>query len=175
MEVKRILRTLVILTVLGSTIGCDQISKRLVRQRINYNEQISLISNYLTLTKIENKGAFLSLGQSLPQAIRILLLTIFPIVILGLALIYLLTKRGLSNLTILGICSVVGGGIGNIYDRLIYGSVTDFLHIDFVIFQTGIFNMADVSIMTGMFMILFDSYHKWTKWKPRTINQQDDE
>ncbi|CAD5293424.1 Lipoprotein signal peptidase (fragment) [Imperialibacter sp. EC-SDR9] len=66
-------------------------------------------------------------------------------------------------MTVLGICFMVGGGVGNIYDRLIYGSVTDFLHIDFVLFQTGIFNMADVSIMTGMFVILFDSYLKRAK------------
>lgn len=151
MKVKRLLRTLVILTILSSNIGCDQISKNFVRQRIGYNEQIGLINNYLTLTKIENTGAFLSLGHSLPRPIKILLLTILPMVVLGLALLYLLAKRSLSNITVVGICFIVGGGVGNIYDRLIYGSVTDFLHIDFVIFQTGIFNMADVSIMTGMF------------------------
>ena len=52
---------------------------------------------------------------------------------------------------------MVGGGIGNIYDRLIHGSVTDFLHLDFGLFQTEIFNMADVSIMVGMLTILVDA------------------
>jgi signal peptidase II len=163
MKAKGILRTLIIFTILSSNIGCDQVSKNIVRQRIDYNEHISLIDNYFTLTKIENTGAFLSLGDTLPQPIRILLLTILPLIVLGLALIYVLTKRGLSNLTILGICFTVGGGIGNIYDRAIYGSVTDFLHIDFVLFQTGIFNMADVSIMTGMLIILIEAYFKRPK------------
>ena len=53
------------------------------------------------------------------------------------------------------------------YDRIIYGSVTDFLHIDFVIFQTGIFNLADVSIMAGMFLILIQSFRKKTLEKLR--------
>lgn len=158
MKVKRILRTLVILTILSSNIGCDQISKGIVRQRIDYNEQIGLFNNYLTLTKIENTGAFLSLGQSLPRPLKILFLNILPIVALGLAIIYLFAKKALSKFTLVGICFVVGGGIGNISDRLIYGSVTDFIYLDFVIFQTGIFNMADVSIMTGMILILLDSY-----------------
>ena len=149
--------------MLSSNIGCDQISKSIVRQRINYNEQIGLMNNYVTLTRIENTGAFLSLGNSLPQPIRVLLLTILPLCVLGLTLIYLLTKRNLSNLTIVGICFVVGGGFGNIYDRIIYGSVTDFLHIDFLIFQTGIFNMADVSIVTGIFILLLNSYFGGTK------------
>lgn len=173
MKIREILRTLVILTILSANIGCDQISKSIARQSIDYNEQISLMNNYLTLTKIENAGAFLSIGHSLPQPLRILVLTILPIIVLGLAFIYLVTQKGLSNLAILGICFVIGGGVGNIYDRLIYGSVTDFLHIDFVIFQTGIFNMADVSIMTGMFVILLDSYYTVTKRNHKTVDKQN--
>jgi signal peptidase II len=173
MKVKRILRTLMILTILSSNIGCDQISKSIARQRVNYNEQISFMGNYLTLTKVENTGAFLSIGHSLSQPIRILLLIILPIIVLGLTFIYLLTKKGLSNLAVLGICCVVGGGVGNLYDRLIYGSVTDFLHVDFVLFQTGIFNMADVSIMTGVFVILFDSYYNRTNWNYKTGDKQN--
>jgi signal peptidase II len=172
MKTKRVLRTLLILTILSSNIGCDQISKSIVRQRIDYNEQIGFLNNYLTLTKIENTGAFLSVGQFLPQPIKIILLIILPLVLLGLAFIYLFTKKGLSNVTITGITFVVGGGVGNIYDRLIYGSVTDFLHIDFLIFQTGIFNMADVSIMTGTFVIIFDSLSKRTKLNYKTVDKQ---
>ena len=157
MKVKRVLRTLVIVIILISNVGCDQISKNIVRKRIHYNEEISLMNNYLTLTKIENKGAFFSLGHSLPQSIKLLLLTILPMVALGLIFIYLLTKKNLTNTAIIGICFIIGGGAGNIYDRLVYGSVTDFLHIDFVIFQTAIFNMADVSIITGVFMIVIDA------------------
>jgi signal peptidase II len=166
MKVKGILRILVILAILSTNIGCDQISKNIIRQRIDYNEQISLVSNYLTLTKVENTGAFLSVGNSLPQPMKMLLLTILPIVVLGLALVYLLTKKNLPDVTSLGICFIVGGGVGNIYDRIIYGSVMDFLHIDFVIFQTGIFNMADVSIMTGMFIVLFELYFKRVQRTP---------
>lgn len=175
MEAKRILRTLIILTILSSNIGCDQITKNSVRQRMNYNEQIGFINNYLTISKVENTGAFLSIGHSLPPPIKMLLLTILPLVVLGLALTYLLTNKNLSDITILGICFVVGGGIGNIYDRLLYGSVTDFLHIDFVLFQTGIFNMADVSIMVGMFMVLAEPYLNRSKLNYPAIDKQGDE
>lgn len=57
----------------------------------------------------------------------------------------------------IGVCFLIGGGIGNIYDRIVYGSVTDFLHMDFVLFKTGIFNMADVSIMTGIGLLLLQT------------------
>jgi signal peptidase II len=90
------------------------------------------------------------------QPWKTILLAIFPILILGLGIMYLFLKKGLSNLSVLGICLLLGGGIGNIYDRIIYGSVTDFLHADLIIFQTGIFNIADMSIMTGIGLIIFE-------------------
>jgi signal peptidase II len=158
MKVKQLLRTVVILTMLSSNIGCDQISKNIVRQRIDYNEQISLVKNFLTLTKIENTGAFLSVGQYLPKPIKIVVLSIVPLLVLVLGLLYVLKRKSLSNLTVIGITFIIGGGFGNIYDRLVYGSVTDFLHIKVGLFQTGIFNMADVSIMTGTFLVLVESY-----------------
>jgi len=52
-----------------------------------------------------------------------------------------------------------------LYDRVMHGSVTDFMHIDFIIFQTGIFNVADMSIMAGMFIIIIDSFLKSRKEK----------
>lgn len=163
MSAKKIFRIFFVVTVLSLNVGCDQISKNIVRQKIDYKEQISLVNNHFTLTKIENTGAFLSLGQFLPQSIKLLLLIILPVIILSLIFFYVLKKQKLSNITIIGLCFIAGGGFGNIYDRIIYGSVTDFMHIDFAIFQTGIFNMADVSIMVGLFLIILELYIKRPK------------
>jgi signal peptidase II len=160
MKIKKIVRAGIILILISSNIACDQISKKLVRQKINYNEQIHLVSTYVTLTKVENTGAFLSLGNSLPQWIKIIVLRILPLLALLFALIFMITKNDLSYLTIVGISFLAGGGIGNIFDRLVYGSATDFLHIDFVVFHTGIFNLADVSIMSGMFILLGEFYFR---------------
>ena len=63
---------------------------------------------------------------------------------------------------LIGLCFVIGGGVGNLLDRILYGSVTDFLYLKFGIFQTGIFNMADVSIMTGMFLIFLQFFFRNT-------------
>jgi signal peptidase II len=165
MTAKRVVRALIILIILISTISCDQISKSIVRNRVDYNQSISLINNYLTLTKVENTGAFLSFGNKLPRLLSIILLIIIPIIVLGSFLFYLLTSVHLSNLKTLGIIFIIGGGIGNIYDRVLHGSVTDFLHMDLVIFQTGIFNIADVSIMTGGFILIVETLTINTKFK----------
>lgn len=161
MTKRAIFRTLIILLILISNFGCDQISKNLVRQNINYHEKISVIDPYFTLTKVENTGAFLSFGVEFPPAIKLVLLTILPLVIIVLALIYILTKQQLSKYRVLGIILIMGGGLGNIYDRIVFGSVTDFLRIDFILFKTGIFNIADASVMAGIFLIFLESFlHK---------------
>ena len=80
---------------------------------------------------------------------------ILPLIILGFALYYLLTGNNLSKLLILGFCLIIGGGLGNIYDRIIHGSVTDFLYFDFRLFHTGIVNLADISLTTGFFILMY--------------------
>ena len=154
MILKRKIRNLIIITVLLSNIGCDQISKNAARNNIDAGERISVISTYLTLTKVENSGAFLSLGDNLPNILKTTLLTIIPTLVLMGMLIFVLGKRKIDMNYALPIAFIIGGGIGNLYDRILYGSVTDFLHMNFQLFQTGIFNMADVSIMVGTFWFL---------------------
>lgn len=139
-------------------VGCDQVAKNIVRQKIDYHENISLIAGHLTLTKVENTGAFLSMGEELPQAIRFITLSLLPILVLAFGFCYLLIQNDLPVLMQVGMCFLLGGGIGNIYDRVRFGSVTDFIHADFGFFSTGVFNFADVSIMVGIGILLIQSF-----------------
>jgi len=151
---------LAILLIVICNVGCDQISKNIVRKEVGYYENIKVFTDNITLTKVENTGAFLSVGSILPQFLKFALLIILPAIVLSTGLYFILTKARLSRLTIIGAAFVIGGGIGNLYDRIMFGSVTDFLHIDFIVFQTGVFNFADVSIMIGMGMIIAAAYAK---------------
>ena len=156
MKAKRVLRIFYILILLVSTISCDQITKDIVRKKMEYHTQINVISTYVILTKVENTGAFLGLGNSIPRPLYVLLMILLPLIAIGYALYYLMKKNTLSNLLIIGISFAIGGGIGNIIDRIVYGSVTDFLYFDFVVFHTGVVNMADISVTIGYFMILYE-------------------
>jgi signal peptidase II len=156
----KIIKTLFIAAIIMANIGCDQVSKTLVREHISYNEDIKFVHNLVTLTKVENTGAFLSLGATMPKPLKMMLLNVLPFAVLLLGLGYVFTKKDMSKISRFAVCCMVGGGIGNIYDRFLYGSVTDFLHIDFGLFQTGIFNMADVSIMVGVFTLMVEAFLK---------------
>ncbi|MDQ0641566.1 signal peptidase II [Pedobacter sp. W3I1] len=157
MKYHKNLRWSVLLLLLTLNFGCDQISKKIVRTEISDYEHISIIKDRFTLTKVENSGAFLSLGDNMPYIFRLIILTGLPLLFLGYGLYFLFAKRNLPISMQIALCFLIGGGIGNLYDRIVHGSVTDFMHMDFYIFQTGVFNFADISIMIGVGILLFQS------------------
>lgn len=157
---KNILKTVLMLGVIVINIGCDQVSKKMIRHSIHPYETIHFLQDHLTVTRVENSGAFLSAGDSLPKGVKQVLLSLLPLIAVTLGLFYVLSAPAIRGNILLGLCFVIGGGIGNLFDRIVHGSVTDFLHINFEIFQTGIFNLADVSIMTGMSIILLEFVFK---------------
>ncbi len=159
MNIKRIGIILIVLL----NIGCDQISKGIVRKKIASSEYIQVINDNFVLTNVENTGAMLGVGQNLPQPLKILLLQISPILILMFLTFNILKKRNLNKWLTIAFAFVIGGGVGNLIDRVAYGSVTDFMHISLGPIKTGIFNMADVSVtLGGIFILLFSFRRKKT-------------
>jgi len=156
MQSNRVFKIILILCVITCNIGCDQVSKNIVRESITENDRISVIDNHFILTRVENTGAALSLGENLNPQLKMIFLKIFPTIILGILLIYLLKSKFINKYRIWAFSFLIGGGIGNIYDRILYDSVTDFMVLYFWKFQTGIFNMADVSVMVGVFIMLVE-------------------
>ncbi len=152
----KIIRTLAVLIIIAANIGCDQVSKSVVRETVDHQEWIEVFQDNLILTNVENPGAFFGWLSDLPPVYKGIFLSFLPSLAILSILYVVLTKMNLSRGTIIGLSFIVGGGIGNIFDRIMYGSVTDFLHIDLGLFRTGIFNMADVSIMVGMGFVLID-------------------
>jgi signal peptidase II len=155
MEAKGSLKYVLIVAVLCINVSCDQISKKIARETIGYRENIRF-GDHVTFTKVENSGAFLSFGQYLPETLKVIAFRIFPIVMLIAVASTIVAKQRVSVLAIGGVGFFIGGGLGNIYDRLTYGAVTDFILIHIWGFHTGIFNMADVSILVGCCLILLD-------------------
>lgn len=153
MKATALLRNLLIVLIFALNVGCDQLSKSLVRERIDFAQEYSYVSGYLTLMRVENTGAFLSVGGEWSEPMRKAVLVGLPLVVLAFTAGVVMLRTDISRIATLGICFMVGGGLGNLYDRFMYGSVTDFVHIDLPIFNTGVFNMADVSITTGAVLI----------------------
>ena len=138
----------------------DQLSKFWIRNNVESYNEIELIGSFFTLIRVENSGAFLGMGSELSYIPKLILLIIFPIVVLVAVSIYIYMDKKLDNLSLVGFSLIIGGGVANIFDRVVYGSVTDFLYINLGFFKTGIFNIADLSVTTGIILILIASFKK---------------
>lgn len=155
MRNNKLIRNLIIISIVLLNIGCDQISKDAVRKNVIPNDYIEVVSNNLILTNVENTGAMLGFGQNFPPIVKIVLLQVIPVIVLLILLYRILRKRDLDKFMVIAFAFVIGGGIGNLIDRIAHGSVTDFFLIELGFFKTGIFNMADVSVTLGVLIILF--------------------
>lgn len=154
-------RNILIIGLILLNIVLDQVSKFIVRADVIAGTETEIFGQYFTLHNVENKGAFLGMGSDFSPTLRIALLLILPIVVLALVLRHIIKDKTMDTMTLVGFCCIIGGGIANVYDRIVYGSVTDFLHIDLGgVFRTGIFNIADVSVMVGMGCLIVGSFIK---------------
>lgn len=152
-------RTVKIILIIVINIAIDQISKVIVRATIAENERLQLIGEKIQMMNIENTGAFLGMGSDLSPAVKLIFLLILPALVLGYLIYYVLKTKSLDKLSLFALCCIAGGGIANVFDRFAYGSVTDFFYIELTdTIRTGIFNIADVSVTTGMILLLIGSF-----------------
>ncbi|GGH41126.1 lipoprotein signal peptidase [Mangrovimonas yunxiaonensis] len=152
-------RSVFIIGLIVFNIAIDQISKVIVRATVTPYQESDIIGKYLILTNVENRGAFLGMGSDMNPTLRLIFLLLLPIVVLGYVVYYIFKHKTLDKASLVGFCCIVGGGIANVFDRIVFGSVTDFLHIDLGgVFRTGIFNVADMSVMLGLGLLLYANF-----------------
>ena len=157
-------RSIYILVVIVLTIAVDQITKVIVRKSIDPREVIPVIGEFFSLHNVENTGAFLGMGSDLNPTMKLIFLLILPVVVLGLVLRHILKDTTLDKWSLFAFSSIIGGGIANVFDRFAYGSVTDFFYIKLTdVLHTGIFNMADLSVTTGMIILVVMSFRNKKK------------
>jgi len=155
---KRIL-TIFIVTI--SCVGCDQSTKLLASNYLPKGQMSSYLNDIFRIGYIENTGAFLGLGNNLSEGTRFWIFVVLVGAFLSGLLIYLIinSKQHLSSVTAFSL--IFSGGLSNFYDRVVNnGAVIDFLNIGVGSLRTGIFNVADIAIMFGVFMLFFVSSDK---------------
>lgn len=154
LQKSRFFRTFLIFLIISLNWGCDQHTKQMAVEQLRYTPGSSFFNDTFLLIYAENKGAFLSIGADMPETAQLWLLHILPIAALLVLTLFTLFSRQISMIQMVAMSCIIGGGMSNIYDRILYGSVVDFMNLGIGSFRTGIFNFADVSIMFGLFLLL---------------------
>jgi signal peptidase II len=142
-----------LIAIMLVTIALDQFTKHIARVAL----AMSAPRRYgiLTLLYAENSGAFLSLGANLPPETRSLIFSGVVAVALAVGMYALMTNRigGMGDST--AVAFILGGGIGNLIDRVARGGrVSDFLYLAIGPLHTGVFNVADIAITGGVIWLL---------------------
>lgn len=146
------------------TIGSDQITKYVARSVLIFSREISFLYGLVKFSLVENHGGFLGIVSDLPAGLRFFFLNICVALLLFVCLIYLLWFSGRNSRARIPVALITGGGLSNLLDRLIGdGGVTDFMILGTGYLQTGIFNLADVFILSGSFLLGFHLFRRSDK------------
>jgi signal peptidase II len=143
---------LVLLVAIVATIGCDRVTKHVAATRLSQGPHRSFLVDTFRLEYAENTGGFLSLGADWPRPVRTAIFGAGNALLLALFVVAL--RQGWPTRTILGVGLFVGGGVSNLLDRIIHGTVIDFMNVGIGPLRTGIFNVADMAIMFGVAIVL---------------------
>ena len=133
----------------------DQITKQIVDRSMPLHHSIPVIDGFFNLTYIRNTGAAFGIFSGSAAAFRLPFLIIFSLIAIGFIVTMLrrLKKDEIGLITALSF--ILGGAIGNLIDRIVYGEVIDFLDLYWGRYHWPAFNLADSFITIGVVITLY--------------------
>lgn len=126
----------------------DIISKQLVLYFMVENQTIQIIPHFFSLTYVKNTGVAFSMLEG-----NILFILLMSVIVVGV-LVYFAKSKGNGRLEKICYSMILGGALGNFLDRIFYGYVIDFFDFTLFGFKMAIFNVADVEIVCGVFLLI---------------------
>jgi signal peptidase II len=132
----------------------DRVSKLLVVRNIILHDSIVILPRVFRLTHVQNAGAGFSLGGESPPQFTSVLLVVFSIV--AILVVFTLLWRNSQRLssTGIGLALIMGGALGNLWDRVLNGRVVDFLDFYVADYHWPTFNIADSAIVIGAYLLV---------------------
>ncbi|MGD9158439.1 MAG: signal peptidase II [Desulfobacteraceae bacterium] len=151
------IRAIIISLILFVTITLDQITKKVAHTCLAGSEPISFFHNFFVLQYAENTGGFLGMGASISESLRFWVFSVLVALFLLILFVYLVFSKGFTIYQIFALSAILGGGIGNLIDRLLNeGRVVDFMNFGIGSrIRTGILNVADLFITFGAIFLFW--------------------
>ncbi len=127
----------------------DLVSKFIITKVFMVNESLVLIKNFFALTYVHNYGGAFSILNG-----KVSFISIVSLIVVILLIYYLIKEKKHNNYEVLSYSLVLAGALGNLLNRLIYGYVIDFLDFNILGYNYPIFNLADIFIVIGIFLLI---------------------
>jgi signal peptidase II len=142
------------LLIAFSIVVLDRLTKWAIVKTIVLEDAVSIIPGFFRLTHLENTGAAFSLFADSTSPFKTALLVTFSLAALAVVAFLLWRSRNEFNITTLSLSLILGGAVGNLWDRLADGMVTDFLDFYLGNHHWPPFNIADSAIVVGALLLL---------------------
>tara|TARA_X000000368_G_C22762240_1_gene593283 strand:- start:134 stop:604 length:471 start_codon:yes stop_codon:yes gene_type:complete len=131
----------------------DYLSKNLVKEYIGNN--FYQLNEYISIQIFYNRGIAFSMFDSASPLVNNTLFATIGLIILFLLYIFIKDFNKFYKMELIGYILIIGGAIGNFIDRIINGSVLDFIILNYnQIYFPAVFNIADIMISLGAFLII---------------------
>jgi signal peptidase II len=140
----------------------DRFTKWLVIRHIVLEDSVPVVPGFFRLTHLENPGAAFSLFADSPSALKTGLLIAVSVTALAVVALLLWFRRNTFNITTVALSLIMGGALGNLWDRLSDGKVTDFLDFYIGAHHWPPFNLADSAIVVGALLLMLRMLRKET-------------
>jgi len=138
-----------VLVLAAGVVVADLVTKAIFERAFYGQPTLHLLGDTVRVGFVLNTGVFLSLGHALSPAMRFWLFVVGVGVVLTTLLVLTLKDPRFRTAEVAAVAAIVGGGIGNLVDRVQLGAVRDFLNVGIGSLRTGIFNVADMAITFG--------------------------
>ena len=144
------------LLISAAALVLDRITKLQVQRKIDLHDGITIIPGFFRLIHLENPGAAFGFFSETPTPLKLGLLIGLSIVALVPVSILLWRSSRTFSSTSVGLALILGGAIGNLWDRLLHHRVTDFLLFYHHQYEWPAFNFADSAIVVGAILLVVD-------------------
>ncbi len=147
-----------LLLISALVIVADRLTKNWVSTHIRLGGAIPIIPRVLRITHWTNEGAAFSLfaDTASPHLVRWALIA-FTLTAASVIFVVLLRLGDRFTLTAVALALILGGALGNVHDRIVYGSVVDFIEVHIFTYHWPDFNVADSSVVIGACLLFLDS------------------
>lgn len=154
-ELKFMNRTTFYYLIIVVLLGFDQITKALIAQSLTVQSSKRIIPGFFNLTHIRNRGVIFGFFSQSGSQVLYVLLTLVSLAALGLVIYYFFKTPISDKFLKISLSLILAGALGNLIDRVFRGYVIDFLDFYIKTWHWPSFNIADASITSGAFLLIF--------------------
>ena len=137
-------------------IAFDRLTKRTISRKLSLHDGIQVIPGFFRIIHTENPGAAFGIFADSPSPWKVGLLILLSVIALLIVSALLWKNSHTLSTTGVGLALILGGAIGNLWDRLVSGHVVDFLLFYIGRYQWPAFNVADSAIVIGAGLLVFE-------------------